>query len=273
MRPPAPIELAFGRGRLLAWDPPAPRPGPPTLLFLHGAACGAWVWAEGGFAARCAAAGYPGFALTFNRVLRDGRTAAGLLDYLQDVRAAMAALRHPRVVVVGHSLGALVAQRMLDRPAVVGAALLAPVPPEGLAWANWRLAMSDPPLWRAVARMTEPAGPSAEMPLLRRALFSAALPEEVARAHLRRMGGESRIALLEAQAPQPVPPAWGLGRPMLVLGARTDPLVPPDVVLRTAAWHAASVELLDGFGHAMMLDARRDALADRVLAWLDDTFR
>ena len=269
MRPPDAVTLRFERGTLLAWDPPAPRPGAPALLLLHGAACGAWVWEEG-FAARLAAAGHPVVALGFGRGRKDA--PAGLADFAADARAALAAMRRP-AVLVGHSLGALVAQRLLAETAVLGAALLAPAPPEGLAWANWRLAMADPPLWRALARMTEPSVPAADVALLRRALFSAALPDAVAARHLVRMGGESRVALLEAQGPQPVPPAWGLGKPCVVYGARRDRLIPADAVVRTAAWHAAPFALLDGVGHLMMLDAGREGLADRLTGWLEDSFR
>jgi pimeloyl-ACP methyl ester carboxylesterase len=269
MRPPDAVTLQYERGRLLAWDPPAPRRRAPALLLLHGAACGAWVWEEG-FAARLAAAGHAVFALDFGR----GRAhaPASLSDFAADARAALAALRRP-AVLVGHSLGALVAQRMLADAAVQGCVLLAPVPPEGLAWANWRLAMADPPLWRAVACLTEASVPPGEAALLRRALFSAELPDAVALRHLRRMGGESRVAVLEAQAPQAVAPAWGLGKPCVIYGARRDKLIPADALVRTAAWHTAPFALLDGAGHLLMLDAGRDALADRVAGWLEETFR
>lgn len=269
MRLPDAVALRVERGTMLAWTPPASRPGAPALLLLPGAACGAWVW-EDGFAARLAAAGHAVFAAGFGR----GRpeAPASLADFAADVRAALAALRRP-AVLVGHSLGGLVAQRLLAEPQVLGCALLAPVPPDGLAWSNWRLAMADPPLWRAVARMTEPAGPAAEAGLLRAALFSRALPDAAAARHLARMGGESRVALMEAQGPQPVPPAWGLGKPCVIYGARRDRLIPPDAVVRTAAWHAAPFALLDDMAHLMMLDAGRDALADRLAGWLEESFR
>jgi pimeloyl-ACP methyl ester carboxylesterase len=269
MRPPDPVPLRFARGTLLAWEPPARRPGAPALLLLHGAACGPWVWEEG-FAARLAAAGHPVFAPGFHR--GSAAAPAGIADFAEDARAALAAIRRP-AVLLGHSLGGLVAQRLLPEPAVLGCALLAPVPPEGLAWSNWRLAMADPPLWRAVARMTEPTGPAVEAPLLRRALFSEALPDAVAMRHLGRMGGESRVALLEAQGPQPIAPAWGLGKPCVVHGARRDRLIPADAVVRTAAWHAAPFALHDGIGHLMMLDAGREELADRLIGWLEESFR
>lgn len=269
MRPPDAHTLHHARGSMLAWDAPGTRPGAPALLLLHGAAGGAWVWNEG-FGARLAAGGHPVLAPEFRR--GSASAPAGLADFTEDARAALAAIRRP-VVLVGHSLGGLIAQRLLADAAVRGAVLLAPVPPEGLAWANWRLAMADPPLWRALARMHEPEIGAREAAVLRRGLFSANTPEALALRHLRRMGGESRAALIEAQAPQPVPPAWGLGKPAVLFGARRDPLVPADALVRSAAWHAAPFALLDGTGHMMMLDAGWDALADRILAWLEENLR
>ncbi len=268
MRLPDAIPLCHERGTLLSWDPPVPRARAPALVLLHGAACGAWAWAEG-FGGRLAAAGYDVLAPDFIR-RRQGRPA-GLADYAEDARAALSAIGRP-AVLVGHSLGGLVAQRLLPDASVLGCALLAPAPPEGLAWVNWRLAMTDPPLWRAVARMHEPAIPPEERPLLRGALFSAGLPDAVAARHLHRMAGESRAALLEAQPPQPVVPAWSLGKPCFVLGARRDSLLPPDAMLRTAAWHLARWRLLDDIGHLMMLDANREALAEMLIAWLEESF-
>jgi pimeloyl-ACP methyl ester carboxylesterase len=113
MRPPDPVPLRFARGTLLAWEPPARRPGAPALLLLHGAACGPWVWEEG-FAARLAAAGHPVFAPGFHR--GSAAAPAGIADFAEDARAALAAIRRP-AVLLGHSLGGLVAQRLLpSRP-------------------------------------------------------------------------------------------------------------------------------------------------------------
>jgi pimeloyl-ACP methyl ester carboxylesterase len=269
MRLPDAYRLHHHRGPLLAWDPPAPRRGAPALLLLHGAASGAWVWNEG-FGARLAAGGHTVFAAEFDR--GHPQAPAGLADFAEDVRAAFAAIRRP-VVLVGHSLGGLIAQRLVAEVGVAGLVLLAPVPPEGLAWANWRLAMADPPLWRALARMTEPSLSPMEVAALRRGLLSPAMPDAAALRLIARMGRESRVALLEAQAPQAVPPAWSLNKPCVIHGARRDPLVPADAVVRTAAWHAAPFSLLDNSSHLMMLDQGWDALADRILGWLEEAFR
>jgi pimeloyl-ACP methyl ester carboxylesterase len=246
----------------------AARPRAPALLCLHGAAGGAWMWAEG-FAARCAAAGFLAAALDL-RARRADRAESTLADYADDVRAALAALGR-LVVLVGHSLGGLIAQRLLAEQAVRGAALLAPVPPEGLWWTSWRMALADPLLWLVAARMDAAAegGPVTflELAALRLAMFDAALPEATALRHLRRLGAESRAVQIEAHWPQPVPSALLCATPVLVIGRAGDRLVPPDAVLRAAAFHGAVPVLLDGTGHAMMLDIDWPAIADRVVGF------
>ncbi len=237
------------------------------FLLLHGAAAGAWVW-DSGFAARLNEAGHDAASFTFRRIGRAGGPA-GLDDFQAEARAALAALGRP-AILVAHSLGALVAQRLLGDPAVLGAALLAPVPPEGLWWSNMRLAFSDPFLWGDVARMSDPAGSAAARPerSLKSALF-AGLTEAEAAPFLLRLGGESRAALLEAQGPQPVPPRALHRKPVLVLGGEADRLIPADAVARCAAWHGTAPHFLAGTAHLMMLDATWPQAAEEILDWVD----
>ena len=234
------------------FEPPpgiAPRA---RLILLHGAACGPWVWAQG-FAQRLAEAGHPCVALPLH-----GRTLA------DRVAALRGALEEGPARLVGHSLGALVAQRLLDDPRVRGAALLAPVPPEGLWWSNAHLAASDPGLWGEVARMTGPGEPSAAV---LRGLFGPAMDPAEALRLAGRLGQESPAAVMEAQMPQPVTPGWIHGRPVLVLGAAHDRLIPRDAVERCAAWHGVRAGFLPEAGHLLMLDAGWRDAADRISAW------
>ncbi|WP_426956440.1 alpha/beta hydrolase [Muricoccus radiodurans] len=228
------------------------------LVLLHGAACGPWVWAEG-FGQRLADRGHGGIALPLSR---PGEEAS-----LSDTVASVRRMLDGPVVFVGHSLGALVAQRLLAHPGVRGAALLAPVPPEGLWWSNSRLALSDPSLWAEVAGMVEPSAPPTER--LVEGLFGPHMDRAAAWRHVARLGAESRSAILEAQMPQPVTPGWVLGRRVMVLGAEGDRLIPEDAVRRCAAWHGTGAAFARGMGHLLMLDAGWEAVADRVADWLD----
>ncbi len=238
----------------LTFAAPAGTPPGLRILYLHGAAAGPWVWADG-FAARIAAAGHPGTALSLTA------PHLGLSDQTRAVRGTLDA----PTVLVAHSLGTLIAQRLLDHPMVRGAVLLAPVPPEGLFPSNARLALADPALWREIARMTEAGTPS---PRIVRALFGPRMDPRAAARHVARMVPQPRAALLEAQLPQPVIPAWIHGRPVLVLGAAEDRLIPADAVARCAAWHGTLPTMLPEAGHLMMLDAGWPGTAVRVVEWL-----
>jgi pimeloyl-ACP methyl ester carboxylesterase len=237
----------------LHFTPPAGTPTRPRLILLHGAACGPWIWAEG-FAQRLAAAGHPSVAVSLSGRTLSDRTAA--------VRAA---LEDGPALLIGHSLGALIAQRLLDHPMVRGAALLAPVPPEGLWWSNAHLALRDPTLWHEVARMTGPGEPS---PIVLRGLFGPKMDQATALRDAARLGDESAEALMEAQMPQPVAPGWIHGRPVLVLGAEHDRLIPRAAVERCAAWHGVPAHFLPDAGHLLMLDAGWEDAADRIAAWV-----
>lgn len=246
---------------LVSWPASSPvdRARPPVLL-LHGAACGAWVWQEG-FGALLAEAGYPTYALTFRRTGN-----AGLGDFTEQARAALRALPAP-AIVVGHSLGGLIAQRLLHDTRLKAAALLAPVPPEGLWWSAARLAMTEPSLWEAVTHMTDPPGKAP--PSVGAVLFGPRMRAEAIPPLLARLGGESQTALLEAQSMQPIVPAWMTGKPMTILGATNDRMISADGVARCGAWHGVTPTLLPGCGHLLMLDEGWDVVAGRVVSWMD----
>jgi len=243
----------------------------PAVLFLHGASAAAWVWAEHLMPAlaqagwRCAAVSFRGHGGSAGRPFLHG---FGLLDYLIDASAAIAALGCP-VVLVGHSLGGLVAQMMLGDPRLRGLVLLAAVPPEGLAGISLGLALSDPALWREAARIPWADAVMTPPQRLRQALFSEALPESRAAALLGRFQSESLRAVTEAQLPRPVASARLVGVPALVLAARDDPLVPEAVLLRTAVLHGASYLALRSVRHAMMLDAAWPDVAEALIGWLE----
>jgi len=82
------------------------------------------------------------------------------------------------------------------------------------------------------------------------------------------MGPESTRAMLDMYGGDlPV-----IGRmsacPMLVMGAAEDELIPSAFVRATARSHGAPLQVLDGVGHLMMLDAAWEAAADCLLDWM-----
>lgn len=241
------------------------------LLFVHGISVGAWVW-DAHFLPYFADAGFPSFALSLrghgDSSGRDRLHSFTVDDYTRDLREAAARVGSP-VVLIGHSLGGAVAQnwiRMGGRAS--GVALVAAVPPWGLAPSAWRMSMQSPRLFREVLLMSTMGVRYADAAVLRGGLFSDDVtPEQYARL-MQGIGDESRRIGPELQgwrifAPMP----WQMPR-LLVLGGADDKMVPSDEMWRTALYYGTSALILPDLAHAVMLEPRWETAARPLLNWL-----
>src|SRR5262245_31422424 len=104
------------RLEVLECHPEAPSPRPP-VLFVHGAFAGAWTWAAH-FLPHFAAHGVPSYALSLRghggSYGHDALAWHRLADYVKDVEEVVAALA-TSPILVGHSMGALVVMKYLER--------------------------------------------------------------------------------------------------------------------------------------------------------------
>ncbi len=166
------------------------------LVMIHGAFCGGWAFE--GYAAFFAAQGYRVITPTLRH--HEGRQFEGarglraprelgttsMLDYADDIEALVRDLDMPPVLI-GHSMGGLVAQMVAQRVAVQGLVLLAPSAPWGtLPTSPWEI-MSAQGLYLAGQFWNRPLRPEAWVaeshaldmlpPRQREAVFSRFVPE------------------------------------------------------------------------------------------------
>lgn len=232
--------------------------GRPPLLFLHGLGHGAWCYAEHWLDAS-AAAGYPAYALSFrghggsgghNRLRR-----TMLRGYVHDTLQAIASLP-TTPVIIAHSLGSLVAQRVLARYPARAGVLLAPLPETGLRGSVANAAKRMPlSLGRGLVGATVELRPED--------LFSGLDPQQGA-IYASRIGRESpwaQYAMIAPRKPEPI------DVPLLVVGAKDDVLVTPGDVERAASQTHAEIMWVPG-GHDMMLDSTWREVLDDVLNWV-----
>lgn len=242
----------------------------PPLLLVHGAWHGAWCWARH-FMPHLADAGWAVHALSLRG---HGGSAGGSLnrlrlrDYADDVAAVTAELGP--AVLVGHSMGGAVVQRLLcraHRPAVVAGALLASVPPRGVIRITTQVAREEPAVF-AMANLTADLGRLVASPEQVRNLFLSddADDELVAWVH-QRVQKESYLAFLGMLTPHR--PRSRPDLPVFVLGAADDRIFTPSEVKATAAAWNTPAHLVPGLAHDVMLDTRWREAADRLLGWLD----
>ena len=255
---------------VLARHPSEPTNRPP-LVFVHGAWHAAWCWDEY-FLPWFAAAGYEAFAVSLRgHGASPGRPELNrhrLRDYADDVRAVVARMERPPVLI-GHSMGGAVVQRILGAaaPRLAGAALLASVPPAGALRATAVVASRHPIPFLA-ANATLDLGRLLGTPTLARdLLFTANTSARVVHRCQQRVQSESYRAFLDLLVPQPrhqAPP----GLPVFVLGAGDDRLVAASEIEATARrWNAHKV-VIEGLGHDVMLDDQWTKAAEALLSWL-----
>ncbi|MGC4746931.1 alpha/beta hydrolase [Micromonospora sp. DT201] len=243
-----------------------------TLLFVHGGYHGAWCWEEN-FLPHFAASGYHcvapslrghGGSEGFEKL-----DSFGLDDFAEDVQAVLSDLPEPPVLI-GHSMGAAVVQRIITRQpsAVRGAVLMSAPPPSGisagvgLGWmraGGWSVMWQ---LWRLhQGRLRADDAAAETFPFS--AFFHGTRTEQQRRDYVRRVQKESTRAGKELSrrfARVPI----DLRVPVLVLGGEHDWLFPPHLARQTAQAYRTDAVLIPGSGHMVMLDAGWRRAAERI---------
>jgi pimeloyl-ACP methyl ester carboxylesterase len=235
--------------------------GRQPLLFVHDLAHGAWCFAEHWLDA-AAVRGYPAYAVSLRGhggsggSRRLGRTT--LRDYVHDELQTFVELHEPPVIL-GHSMGGLVTQQVLERYPARAGVLLAPVPVDGLLGQLLRRLPSDP-----VNVVGATAGRT--LRLSAEDLFEG-LDAATAEAYVDRLGRESSVAQWQLLVRRPLGPVRA---PVLVVGTPEDRLIPVAAVEATAERFGTTPVWFPGVGHDVMLDRGQERVLDTVLDWVDE---
>ncbi|WP_019646881.1 alpha/beta hydrolase [Novispirillum itersonii] len=256
---------------------PATPSNAPPLLFVHGAFCGAWIWQEH-FLDWFAARGYNAYAVSLRGHGNSGSLndlqRAGMNDFVEDVSHVLTGLPRPPVLI-GHSMGGMVVQRLIERNPLhtaAGAVLMSSVSPGGLWGTTLHMALNTPNILWTLAGMQTFGTQMASAEALHRALFPASVPLETTQKYLTRFQTESMRAQSDLTFSPPPVATHGKSTPMLVIGASEDTFVPPWMARSTARYYDAPCHILNGMGHAMMLEPDWERAATILLDWLADTF-
>jgi len=245
------IELVTGRAGSATEDT--------ALLFVHGLGHGAWCWER--WQRLAAERGVDSWAMSFRGHGTSGGSVRGarLSHYVQEVRRTVAHLAPRPVVLVGHSLGGLVVQRVIAEHVadqVRGAVLLSSIP-SGPAFSSLVGVAARHPL-QAMRFM---AGRPMRLP--ERLLFADPGDHQVSMKRLVEESPRVQYQLLfHRRAAIP-------GTPVLVVGGTNDALVPLRTQTRTARRYAAEVRAISGAGHDLMLEPTGDHAFDVIFDWLD----
>lgn len=253
--PPKPVQR-----ELLSREAAQPSDRPP-LLFVHGMNHGAWCWAQHWMLA-AAERGWPSYAVS----LRAHGASGGYdhlrrwkyRDYEHDVMQAIIELpRSP--VIVGHSMGAQVVRRVLERYVPPAAVLLCPPGATAGVSVMARFAVRRPGTY-ARAALGQP------ITLDDGDLFGPEMDRVAAGRYAERMTPEPPLAVYETMLR---PHARVSRAPVLVLGADQDALVSVSDVVRTARIYRTRPHVFRGMGHDLMLEPRWRQPLELLLDWAE----
>jgi pimeloyl-ACP methyl ester carboxylesterase len=241
---------------------------------IHGAFCGPW--SLEGLQRKFEEAGYSVTAPWLRFHDQTPPPAAlgttGLGDYAADLEEEIKHMKAPPILV-GHSMGGLLAQQLASRVLVRALILLAPSPPWGVPPTTlFEIGAAQamhlrPGYWNMVLE------PSRDVAL---AHSLDKLPRHMRDEVFTRFVSESGRATFEIMS-------WGLDlnhasevdadavtAPLLFLTGSEDRINPPSTVARIAALYKdrATAEVLDGMGHWLIGEPGWERLAERALEWL-----
>jgi pimeloyl-ACP methyl ester carboxylesterase len=241
----------------------------PTAIMVHGAFCAGWAFDA--FRQPFEAAGYRCLAPTL-RGHGHGQSAVGasMADYAKDIAAQIAAEAEPPVLI-GHSLGGLVAQMAAARAPVRALILLAPSAPWGIAGGSLEEAASAVslyamgPYWLQVV---EPAYPLARRYSLdkidkptRKSIFTRMVPESG------RALWETLNWWLDPFMTTQVMPGR-IKAPVLALVGEHDLIHPPSTVRQTSARLKGETRVLPAMSHWLLSEPGWEHVAAQCLDWL-----
>ena len=248
--------------------PPAGKERPQPVLFVHGAFAGAWCWSEY-LLPYFARHGFHAYALSLRghgaSAGRKGLDFHSIADYVEDVERIARKLGGSPILI-GHSMGGMIVQKVLERRSLPAAVLMASVPPAGLLAASLGLVMSRPSLLREINNVL--LGQPMSQPRVREALFGQHIDPLKLQVYHRRLQPESLRAIWD-MALFDLPQRWRMHpAPMLILGAELDALIAPSDVRATGRAYQSKPHFFAGMGHALMLEPGWLHVADYTIAWL-----
>ncbi len=249
-----------------------------TIFMIHGMWGGPWYWANycrvfeaRGY--RCIATTLPYHDMTAKSVPDPRLGTTSLLDYADFLSREIEALDE-KPIIMGHSMGGLLAQMLTARGLAHATVLLTPAAPAGvfalkwsviksfrsmlLLWAFWRKPI--PARFKEAVYSTLHLVPPAEQ----REIYCKLVPESG------RAAAEMGFWLFDRGHASRVD-ATKVTCPMLVVAGREDRIVPASVVRQVANKYAsvATYKEFDHHAHWVVGEPGWEEIADYVGNWMD----
>jgi len=248
---------------------PAQASTKPPVLMIHGFNGGAWFWEP--YQTLFARHGYETHALNLrghhgSRPVEDIGSVS-LSEYVGDALDVARTLTRP--IIIGHSMGGLIAQKTAETGAGCALVLISSAPPRWIPIASWRLVRKQVKYLRQLLR-SEPIMPTRRdaddlmfnrTPLPdREAQFARLVPES---GHAGLQLSLGTLGVNESQVTVPT----------LVLVGLDDQFVVPRVARAVARKYGATLKEYPSFAHHIITEPGWEKPCTDVIQWLDQVAR
>jgi len=250
---------------IVAVNKPAAATHRPPVLLIHGMFGGAWYWE--GYQTLLASRGYASHAINLrghhgSRPVRDVGMVP-IKDYVTDAMEVARSLKNP--IVIGHSMGGLIAQKVAEAGACRACVLLAAAPPRWIPVVSWLLVTKQLKYAKAMvtsrAFMPDRSDADALMfnrtPMADRAVYFQKLVPESGRA-----GVEMSFGIVGVNERRVTAPTY-------VVTGSDDKFVVPRVARAIAAKYRAPLKVYDGYAHHIMNEPGWERPANDIIDWMD----
>lgn len=186
-------------------------------------------------------------------------------DYASDVARVAREMGHP--IIIGHSMGGLIAQLVATENCTRGIVLLAPAPPRGIPVISLKLAAAQVRYMPAIMT-SRPVKPGrADL----RALVVNRIPENEREVVLDMLVPDSgragrQMSLLGVSVDKA-----RVRVPVLVISGDQDLFIPLSRSQRVAARYKAPIRVAPGRGHMLIIEPGFEELCDWVCEWIQET--
>ncbi len=235
----------------------------PTVVLVHGAWHGGWCWSNvvaalGSAGIDAIAVDLPGHEVA-GKSQRKWNTLSSYVDHVHSVIDSI----DGDVVLVGHSMGGLVSQRVLETRSVAAAVLVASVPLRGVAGVVVRLIQNHPKQFLATMSLSLWALVENDE-RVREHFFTLDTDSAVVSNAGSKMQNESYVAFLSMLTRWPRATRLANGSTKIsVVAAEHDAIFTLDEQRSLASAYGAELEVID-CGHDIMLDARWMELVEHI---------
>ena len=238
-----------------------------AILLIHGAFHGAWMW-EGNFLNYYLEQGFETYTIDLSgRGKANRKFMLGLNDLVNDLKQAIRQI-DKEIILVGHSMGCLIAQKYLEQHQTKGAVLLCPLPPFGMHKSIGRVAVRKPSNFFKFGMMSifnvKSTGKNSKPP---QGIFAEDISRELMKEHVSKMNGESKRLLMQIMF-QNVKIDAVKNTPIKIIGSEDDGLILKEDVIEMARRYELPYTLYPDMGHAMFIAPNWRDVAHETFEWI-----